>query len=455
MTLRFNKRLSITPIEEGGGGDEEVLTVTNKSSQNVQTGDKVWINGSNIVDFGSKIVRDDDTHGSVVITNGIASGFDTSNTDSYINIGTLFSSGYTTWSMETEVTTGNNITDFQNIFVENYTYYASSIYLENGVFKVSLYTTHDSSGLFVAIVGTTSILANTTYKIKVEFTGTAYNLYVNDVLDASLTSSTKLPQWIWNIGGSNSPSSIYFSPFRGTININKTAIFIDDVYMFPEVLVNIDDDSLTGTAKESIAIGESGDVVVGGYVNNEDKSITVNGTYTADTGYTGLGTVTVNVPSSGTYTTMTIPFNNAVYKATGSYTKFIYWWTDNICWTFGNFVNTINIYNPDDTMRGSYPFMTVRGVDTVTEELQSEDIMYFKITDSYDVELFPFTLIIACLLDSEHLGSQCYKSIFGDYTLYWWIEKVNNVPAITLKDVTYQGTSVAGAKLVHEIRVKQ
>lgn len=33
----------------------------------------------------------------------------------------------------------------------------------------------------------------------------------------------------------------------------------------------------------------------GGTINNQDKTITQNGTYTADEGYTGLGTVTVNV----------------------------------------------------------------------------------------------------------------------------------------------------------------
>ena len=34
-------------------------------------------------------------------------------------------------------------------------------------------------------------------------------------------------------------------------------------------------------------------------IKNQDKQITENGTYTADVGYTGLGTVTVNVPSGG------------------------------------------------------------------------------------------------------------------------------------------------------------
>ena len=34
-------------------------------------------------------------------------------------------------------------------------------------------------------------------------------------------------------------------------------------------------------------------------INNQNKTITTNGTYTADEGYTGLGTVTVNVPQEG------------------------------------------------------------------------------------------------------------------------------------------------------------
>lgn len=157
----------------------------------------------------------------------------------------------------------------------------------------------------------------------------------------------------------------------------------------------------------------------------------------------------------GTYTTMTIPFNDTTLKTNGSYVKYLYWFDGNIFWSFGNFIGTVNVYYPDGEMRGMYPYMMVRGIDIVTEVIQPEAVMYFKITDSNDVELVPFTSVIVCFVDIDHLGTQCYKSVFGDYILYWTIEKVDNVPVITVKDVTYKGTSVTGAKLVHEIRVKQ
>lgn len=46
-------------------------------------------------------------------------------------------------------------------------------------------------------------------------------------------------------------------------------------------------------------LGVTGTLEEGEQINNQDKEITTNGTYTADEGYTGLGTVTVNVPQEG------------------------------------------------------------------------------------------------------------------------------------------------------------
>lgn len=47
-------------------------------------------------------------------------------------------------------------------------------------------------------------------------------------------------------------------------------------------------------------LGVEGTAETGTEINNQDKEITENGTYTADEGYTGLGTVTVNISASST-----------------------------------------------------------------------------------------------------------------------------------------------------------
>ena len=57
--------------------------------------------------------------------------------------------------------------------------------------------------------------------------------------------------------------------------------------------------SAIGLTAEKIVSGNTilGIAGTGEEINNQDKTITQNGTYQADQGYTGLGTVTVNVPS--------------------------------------------------------------------------------------------------------------------------------------------------------------
>ena len=51
--------------------------------------------------------------------------------------------------------------------------------------------------------------------------------------------------------------------------------------------------------KGNTIFGVEGTAETGTKINNQDKDITKNGTYTADEGYTGLGTVIVNVPQTG------------------------------------------------------------------------------------------------------------------------------------------------------------
>ena len=63
----------------------------------------------------------------------------------------------------------------------------------------------------------------------------------------------------------------------------------------------------------------SGDSSGGVEINNQDKTITENGTYTADAGYTGLGTVEVNVPDIPAVLQDKTITENGVYTADSSH----------------------------------------------------------------------------------------------------------------------------------------
>ena len=82
------------------------------------------------------------------------------------------------------------------------------------------------------------------------------------------------------------------------------------------------------TGKEELIPAENFDTEIlnietGGKINNQDKEIITNGIFTADDGYTGLGTVTVNVPQEGydtsdaTATENDIRINTSAYIASG------------------------------------------------------------------------------------------------------------------------------------------
>lgn len=74
------------------------------------------------------------------------------------------------------------------------------------------------------------------------------------------------------------------------------------------------------------AISDACDNAGGGGVaiKNQDKTITENGTYKADSGYTGLGTVSVNVPSSGIVPSGTIDITeNGSYDVTNFATALV------------------------------------------------------------------------------------------------------------------------------------
>lgn len=71
---------------------------------------------------------------------------------------------------------------------------------------------------------------------------------------------------------------------NGTITVNAVTSSIDANISAGNIKKDVTILGVTGSYEGS-----------GGSINNQDKTVTENGTYTADEGYTGLGTVTVNV----------------------------------------------------------------------------------------------------------------------------------------------------------------
>ena len=65
-------------------------------------------------------------------------------------------------------------------------------------------------------------------------------------------------------------------------------------------ITNITNKSVTGTAVSTIANNAIGNVIIGGEVALEEKTIIENGEYTPSSGYDGFSKVIVNIPSSGT-----------------------------------------------------------------------------------------------------------------------------------------------------------
>ena len=174
--------------------------------------------------------------GSPTNNNGVISGFST--TDyltahkiSFINEhdnSSLFDvTNGETWEMNFEVTTGSNVSTSQ-YFIGTSTIISSIDPVVIGLYQskfgfwlgFSQYSNNSSYGV-------TTVTANTTYTIKLEFTGTEYNLYVNGNLESTLNSTKSIYRGTLAIGA-QAGSSALNSPWLGSVNLNNSYIKVDD-----------------------------------------------------------------------------------------------------------------------------------------------------------------------------------------------------------------------------------
>lgn len=160
------------------------------------------------------------------INDGVLSNFSDSN---YCVLPQKFNvSGGKTFKISFEVTTGNDVAT-QQYFVGGANISVSSDPVIIGIFngKFVAYVSYSSSGSATAITSNITPVANTTYQVEFEFTGTKYNLYVNGTLASSINSTSSL--WTADIaigvqcGSQGTPST----PWLGTVNLLNSKIEIN------------------------------------------------------------------------------------------------------------------------------------------------------------------------------------------------------------------------------------
>lgn len=176
--------------------------------------------------------------GSPTIVEGVVSGFSGSN---YLSLPETFIpvSG-DTWEIGFEVTTGSNVTTQQTI-LGSIPPNCGGIWLALGrnskaSLDLSVGSGTDSSSdwnIVNHIAGTTTITANTTYYIKIIFTGSEYQVLISTnnidwIKDISVTSSAVPSAYTNKIGICLKGGSTYDYPWLGSIDLTQSYIKINN-----------------------------------------------------------------------------------------------------------------------------------------------------------------------------------------------------------------------------------
>lgn len=176
--------------------------------------------------------------GSPTINNGTASGFSDNN---YFTLPKPMQASLSNWEIVFKIITGNSVTTGQNI-TGNYgqTYQNAPEIGITSSSNFALYIPKDGTTNYVypqsSGVGTYTVLANTAYWVKAEFTGSQYKLSysldgVNYITDVSVPSSISMynaPQGF--IIGNNFWKSNPGCGFLGSIDFTQSYIKINNEY---------------------------------------------------------------------------------------------------------------------------------------------------------------------------------------------------------------------------------
>lgn len=274
MTVKLAKDNCIgSASSSGGSGSADVITATNITSATILKGDKVYIKDSSIVDF-SQIRGFENNSCTVNDTTGEVSAFTTSH---YIYGGLNQTFDFTKpWSFKTKFkltsfpntnqfivcgsSTGSTSADFGNMGF--YIYCGTSGGLNSTICYFHLSTDQD----LILISNIAGSVLNKDYWLDVGWTGTEYYAkYSEDGISyegfsqsptASTTSCKTQSGTYYAFGYSRGVTSMYL---RGSMYLKDTR-FISNGVSFWSGYAYSADSFLTGTAKENIVSGATGNV---------------------------------------------------------------------------------------------------------------------------------------------------------------------------------------------------
>ena len=220
-----------------------------------------------IQDFYSK--EEFTVEGSPTITNKVASGFSTSN---FLKLKDAFDPQSRTWEVLCKITTGSSVSTQQNIFKSGISAPAAAgrfgvgFEINTSHFRISASSNGTAWDLAHDVEGTYTILTNTTYWVKLGWSGTQYYLEYsldgqNFTRDITISSSTAVYGLLGvTLLGLNWWNEAYQAPFLGSIDLSETYINIRGSLWWSAYGSGVTLDTLTGVANGNIAVDATGTV---------------------------------------------------------------------------------------------------------------------------------------------------------------------------------------------------
>lgn len=161
--------------------------------------------------------------GSLANTDGVLSGFSTSN---YCLLPSAFSPSTSSWELVIKITTGIDVSTTQYILGREYYF---DLYISGGLIKTDV--GNSSAWGVTAQAGITTLQANTTYYIKYVYTGSNYEIYLSTdgntfTLEKTISYSTAQSSNTIPIGKIIASSSL--TSFYGSIDLNESYINVNN-----------------------------------------------------------------------------------------------------------------------------------------------------------------------------------------------------------------------------------